>query len=770
MKCCNEGESQRRHVVIKGIVQGVGFRPFIYNLAKKHSLSGYVRNDGIGVTIEVEGNTKAIDEFLITVRENPPPRATIFDIKIREMDLLGKSNFQILKSRDRADKFVPVSPEIATCPECLAELSDPSDRRYRYPFTNCTNCGPRFTIVKDVPYDRKFTTMSPFPMCDKCQREYDNPEDRRFHAQPNACPVCGPRLELLDKTGGSVESDDVIGDACKLLRQGSILAIKGLGGYHIACSAQDNRAVETLRDRKYREYKPFALMVKDIDTARQLCYVNKGEEEILQGVIRPIVLLRKKPDGPISAAIAPNQNYNGVMLPYTPLHYLLLKESKLILVMTSGNVSSEPIVYQDDEGLDRLKGIADYFVANNRDIHIRTDDSVVRVWRGSETVLRRSRGYAPFPILLHFNFQAQLLSCGAELKNTICLTRDNYAFMSHHIGDLENIETLTSFEEGIDHFQRLFNISPEYIVFDNHPNYLSTKHALSIEGKQKIGVQHHHAHIVSCMGDNAIDGEVLGVAFDGTGYGDDGNIWGGEFLQCDYAGFNRLGHLEYMRLPGGEWAIKEPWRIAASYLYSTYGNDMLDLDIEFIDSLDREKWSVMRRMLDTGINSPLTSSAGRLFDAVSALIGVRRQVFYEGQAAIELEMAISEDETGVYSFDTKMSGDVKIVLLKKIIQGIVKDLAHDQKKGSIAAKFHNTVAEIILTLCVGFRERSGLTRVALSGGVFQNVYLLERTFSLLNNNGFAVYTHHRIPTNDGGISLGQVIIANKLLEKGMVGR
>ncbi len=744
---------------IKGIVQGVGFRPFIYNLAKKHNLLGYVLNNTSGVSIEVEGKRSSIDKFLKEIKCYAPPQAVIFEIRNNYIEPFGYKDFTIRDSEDHEGKFVPISPEIATCNDCLKELFEPSDRRYRYSFINCTNCGPRFTIVKDIPYDRKFTTMAPFIMCEKCQGEYDNPEDRRFHAQPNACPDCGPGLSLLNAEGAEIEVSDVVTEVCGLLKEGNIIAIKGLGGYHLACDALNKDAVSKLRARKYREYKPFAIMVKDIETAKQICYVNDEEEKILKGTIRPIVLLRKRPEYPMSEDVAPRQNYYGLMLPYTPLHHLILAESGLVLVMTSGNISSEPIVYYDDEALNRLKGIADYFVVHNREINIRTDDPVSRVWRGKEVILRRSRGYVPYPLLLSCKFKGRILACGAELKNTFCLTRDNYAFMSHHIGDIENPETLTSFERGIEHFKRIFNIEPTCVAYDLHPEYLSTKYARSLDGIHKIGVQHHHAHIVSCMGDNGIDGEVIGVSFDGTGFGTDGRIWGGEFLICDFSDFKRVAHLEYTPLPGGEKAIKEPWRIAASYLKRIYKDNMFDLDIDFIKGIDKNKWFMIEKIIDKGINSPMTSSAGRLFDAVSALIGIRQEIYYEGQAAIELEMAANCKEEGSYHFDLKDLGDKTEIALEPTIRDIVSDLLDKVDTRIISSRFHNTIADIILKVCLKINKTSGIDRVVLSGGVFQNMLLLNKTFDLLDKRGFKVYSHHRVPPNDGGISLGQAIIA-----------
>jgi len=762
----NKNMKCRAQINIKGIVQGVGFRPFIYNLAKKYNLSGYVLNNTSGVSIEVEGERSVIKEFIDKVRSQPPPQAEIFEIRSQHVEPIGYNDFTIRESENHTERFVPISPELATCDECLKELFDQSDRRYRYPFINCTNCGPRFTIVKDIPYDRKFTTMSPFVMCEKCQREYDDPADRRFHAQPNACPKCGPRLFLLDREGMEIKAADIITEICRLLKEGNIIAIKGLGGYHLACDAMNKDAVARLRSRKYREFKPFAVMVRDIKTARQICYVNEEEEQLLKSIRRPIVLLNKITECPIAEEVAPLQKCHGLILPYTPLHYLIIAESGIIPVMTSGNISSEPIVFDDKEALTHLKGIADYFVLHNRDIYIRTDDSVSRIWQGKEIVLRRSRGYAPHPLLMPFFFNDEILACGAELKNTFCLTKGNYTFTSHHIGDLENLETLVSFEKGIEHFKRIFNVEPTVVAYDLHPEYLSTKYALSQEHLQKIGVQHHHAHIVSCMGDNGIDGEVIGVSFDGTGYGIDGKIWGGEFLICNCRDFDRVAHLEYISMPGGEKAIKEPWRMTTSFLYKIYGDDMMNLGIDFIKGLDIEKWQLIKKMLEKGVNSPMTSSAGRLFDAVSSLLAIRKEVYYEGQAAIELEMMADKEEKGEYQYDQAEDHNKTIILLEPVIRGIVSDINCRVTKKVISARFHNTIAKIVLNLCLKLRKTNGINRVVLSGGVFQNMLLLDRSFTILKECGFEVYTHHRVPPNDGGIALGQVIVANELIKKG----
>jgi len=753
---------------VKGIVQGVGFRPFIYHLARSLNLSGYVLNDTAGVSIEAEGDESDIQMFIESIKKKHPPRAEIFEIQSKRTDLIGYEDFEIRESAGQEEKFIPISPELATCSDCLAELFNPRDRRFRYPFINCTNCGPRFTIVQDIPYDRKLTTMSVFPMCEECDSEYHNPADRRFHAQPNACPVCGPGLTLLDREKKVIPVQDVISRVCALLKEGYIIAVKGLGGYHLACDARNNDAVSRLRERKFREYRPFALMVKDTRTAREICFVNEKEEQLLSGVKRPIVIMKRRPDALVSERVAPNQRYLGVMLPYTPLHHLLLAESELILVMTSANISSEPIVYKDKDAFDRLAGITDYYLVHNREIHIRTDDSVSRVHHGEEVVIRRSRGYAPHPLLMKRPFDAQILACGAELKNTFCLTRDSYAFLSHHIGDLENMETLSSFEEGIEHFKKIFNIKPAVIAYDLHPEYLSTKYAHSLKNIKKAGIQHHHAHIAGCMADNGLEGEIIGVSFDGTGYGTDGRIWGGEFLICDYGSFRRAAHFEYFQLNGGEKAIKEPWRIAASLLHKIYGDDMISLDMDFIRGLDKDKWHILRQMIVKGVNSQLTSSVGRLFDAVSALLGIRKEIYYEAQAAVELEMKAGSIDDACYGFDyTDREGMIEIVF-DQVIKGIISDMSKRIDVGIIAARFHNTIAVIVSDTCVKIRKQTGIDRVAMSGGVFQNSLLLEKTFALLRKNRFRVYTHHRVPTNDGGISLGQAVIAGEMLRTGKI--
>ena len=751
---------------IRGVVQGVGFRPYIHALAEEHNLAGFVLNNTQGVYIEVEGRELDIRNFTIAIKDKKLPQAEIFDIKTEQAEPVGYKQFHIRESEHENVKSVPVAAELATCKDCLSELCDADNRRYGYPFINCTNCGPRFTIVKNTPYDRIHTTMSDFTMCKECSREYRDPADRRFHAQPNACEKCGPKLSFLDRDGKTMPVDNVIKEAARLLKEGSIIAIKGLGGFHLACDAFNQDAVSTLRARKHREYKPFAVMVKDIAAAKQLCEVSRYEEDMLTGMRRPIVLLKKRSGNDSAEDVAPNQQYLGVMLPYTPLHHLLLEQSDPALVMTSGNISSEPIVYRDAEAVDRLKNIADFFIVHNREIHVRTDDSVSRVWQGKEMLLRRSRGYAPHPILLKKEIRPHILACGADLKNTFCLSKGNQVYMSQHIGDLDSIETLISFEKSIGHFKRMFDITPDLVAYDLHPEYLCSKYARSHSDIKTIGIQHHYAHIVSCMVDNGIDEQVIGIAFDGTGYGIDGNIWGGEFLLCDYHTFERIAHFEYFSLPGGEKAIKEPWRVAASLLYRIYGHDMMKLEIDFIKLLDKDKWGIIQNMLEKKINTPLSSSVGRLFDVVSALTGVRRNVYYEGQAAIELEMKADPGESGEYEYGIKEYNEKQEILLETLIKCIVSDIKAGVGVEKISARFHNTIARIALDMCIYMREVKGINSVALSGGVFQNIFLLQRIYDLLTRQDFSVYTHQRVPTNDGGIALGQTVIASEIMKKG----
>ncbi len=750
---------------VRGVVQGVGFRPFAYRLAREHNLKGWVRNTSGSVEIEVEGDAESLENFLGNLETQAPPMARIEKVKATFYPPKGYTEFEIRESLSQEGKYQLVSPDIATCEDCKRELFSPTDRRFRHPFTNCTNCGPRFTIIEDIPYDRPKTTMRQFEMCPECQQEYDNPLDRRFHAQPNACPKCGPSLELVDSNGNPIEADDAIKAASDLLKAGKILAIRGLGGFQLACDATNEEAINFLRARKRRPAKPLAVMAGNLEEVENHCFVSPEERKLLQSPECPIVLLRwKHSSSSIPPAVAPNLKYLGVMLPYTPLHHILLRETGIPLVMTSGNLSEEPIAKDNDEALRRLRGIADYFLLHNRDIYARYDDSVYMV-EGVPQAIRRARGYAPYPIFLPFKAKP-ILACGAELKNTFCLTKDEHAFLSQHIGDMENEETLDHFENTIGLYKKLFRIEPEIVAYDMHPEYLSTKYALEVSeerGLKSIPVQHHHAHIVSCLVENRVKGPVIGVAFDGTGYGTDGTIWGGEFLLADYHRCQRVGHLEYVPLLGGVAAINKPYRMALSYLYTLLGEDFSveGLPISKVNSAELD---IIKQQLKRRVNSPLTSSAGRLFDAVAALAGVRGEIDYEAQAGIELEM-LAPDESGefeekAYPFSVIKDQAIKVVKLAELISTIVQDIRNQVPTPIISLKFHNTMAQIIAKMCKTIARESGINKVALSGGVFQNRLLQKLAVSALHKDGFTVLTHHLVPCNDGGISLGQAVIAN----------
>ncbi|MBN1176851.1 MAG: carbamoyltransferase HypF [Dehalococcoidales bacterium] len=750
------------NISVRGVVQGVGFRPFIYQLATGHNLCGWVCNTSEDVRIEVEGETREIERFLRGIREQAPPLSQIENITVTVGLPANHEKFEIRHSISEEGKYQLVSPDIATCPDCLHEIFDPADRRYRYPFTNCTNCGPRFTIIEDIPYDRPGTTMKAFRMCPECQKEYDDPTDRRFHAQPNACPSCGPQLELVDAKGNPVQCDDVIVKACELLKAGKIAAVKGLGGFLLACDATSQSTVNRLRQRKNRPAKPLAVMISTLDEVMRHCEVSIEEEKLLISPGGPIVLMKWKPESPVTKAVAPGLSYLGVMLPYTPLHHLIIREIRRPLVMTSGNISEEPIAKDNDEALHRLGDIADYFVMHNRDIYARYDDSVMIIERDAPQFVRRARGYAPYPIHLPYESR-QILACGAEEKNTFCLTRDNFAFVSQHIGDMENMETLEHYENTIALYKKLFRIDPEFIAHDMHPEYLPTKYAVELaekEGIKPVPVQHHHAHVASCMAENGVEGPVIGVAFDGTGYGTDGHIWGGEFLVGDYTGFQRMEYLEYLPLPGGAQAIKRPYRTAIGYLLAL--GIELDRQLPFLKNIDPGEIDIIRSQIEQGINAPLTSSMGRLFDAVSALIGVRGIIEYEAQAAIDLETLAGKavNESARYPFSVTKNEDINTIKVHDLLAAIVNDLHNRTPKARIAARFHNTVAQMILEICQKISPKTGINGVALSGGVFQNRLLLRKAVDLLESAEFEVYTHRQVPCNDGGISLGQVAIAH----------
>lgn len=751
----------RENIIIKGIVQGVGFRPFIHKLVQNYNLSGWVLNSNQGVEIDIEGEMEELNSFVSDIKVKLPPLARIEKIEVNQLHLIGYKGFSIKKSITKEENgFVLVSPDISICEDCLQELFDPRNRRFHYPFINCTNCGPRFTIIKDIPYDRGKTTMRVFEMCPQCQSEYENIEDRRYHAQPNACAECGPQV-FLYQNKRKLENVDPVKEAVKLLKDGKIGAIKGLGGFHLACDATNNEVVTKLRLLKNREAKPFAIMSFNLEKIKQYCKLGKKEEKWLINRARPIVLLKKKEDSLISSLVAPRNNYLGVMLPYTPLHCLLLKDNFTALIMTSGNIADQPIIGDNQEALEKLDGIADFFLLYNRDIFNRCDDSVVKIVNDGNVFFRRSRGYVPYPIILDFKLK-EVLALGGELKNTISFSKENYVFLSQYLGDLKSVETLNFLKESIENLEKIFRVNPETIACDLHPDYLSTQFAEEIgakKGLKVVKVQHHHAHIVSCMAENNIKEKVMGVAYDGTGYGDDGKIWGGEFLLCDLKKYFRVGHLKYYPLPGGDKAIEEPWRMAYSYLYSIYGPKAKTLDIDFNHRMDYDKLSIIEKMIDKNINSPLTSSCGRLFDAASSLIGIRDEINYEGQAAMELESLCAFGIKERYKFCIYKEGKEFIIDPQEIFIDIIEDLKKGIDKKIMAAKFHNTVAEFTLNLCGKIRENNGINKIALSGGVFQNRYLTEKIISLLERDNFQVYTQRIVPPNDSGISLGQVVVA-----------
>src|SRR5918912_4003489 len=764
---------ERRAVAVRGIVQGVGFRPFIYSLARRHGLAGLVRNDAEGVHIEVEGSPEALDLFVRGIVDEAPPLAVVEAVSSWPLAVRGERAFRIEESREGAQRRALISPDVATCADCLRELFDPADRRYRYPFINCTNCGPRFTIVQDVPYDRAKTTMSVFEMCPECQREYDDPSDRRFHAQPNACPVCGPQVRLLDRFGHELHSkpEDPLLRAGWMLRGRAVLAIKGLGGYHLACDPFDDRAVRTLRGRKVRQDKPFALMARDLEQVRELCRVGPEEERLLTSPSCPIVLLERLEDSGVAGEVAPRQKTLGVMLAYTPLHHLLLHDAGIPLVMTSGNRSDEPIAYRDEEAFEQLWDIADFFLVHDRPIHMRCDDSVVRVTGERTYPIRRSRGYAPTPLGVAESFGRHTLACGGELKNTFCVAKERHVFLSHHIGDLENYETLRSFREGVEHYCRLFDAQPELVAYDLHPEYLSTKYARELEetGLPAVAVQHHHAHVASCLADNERPGEerVIGVALDGTGYGTDGTVWGGEFLEGSIReGFARRAHLEYAPLPGGAAAIRQPWRMALAQLLALYGEEaVLKLPLSVVRRAGERNVRLVSRLVERELNTPPTSSAGRLFDAVAALVRVPGswRTTYEGQAAIELELAAKGPASQRYPFRLRPEGEGWVVETRETVAGVVEDLLAGREAGEISSRFHRTVAEMVVAGCEKIRETGGVSAVALSGGTFQNMLLLGQVIGLLEEKGFDVYRHRRVPANDGGLALGQAVLADVII-------
>ncbi len=707
-----------------------------------------------------------VDSFLPGVQRNLPPLAHVTQIESMEIAVRHDHDFRIIESDARGPADVQITPDTATCPDCLNELFDPTNRRFRYPFINCTNCGPRLTIIRTIPYDRTNTSMTCFPLCPQCHAEYKNPADRRFHAEPNACPVCGPHLTLLDAKGHAVAANDPVNAAIDLLLSGHILAVKGLGGYHLSVDAASDEAVRKLRSRKYREEKPLAIMVRDMEQARKIVRAGADEEALLTSSRRPIVLLKKIKNGLVSKAVAPGVSCLGVMLPYTPLHHLLLKDHFAALVMTSANQVDEPISTGNREALDRLQGIADYFLVHNRDILVRCDDSVAFVAAGHPQFIRRSRGYVPHPLVLR-NPLPPVLALGGQLKTTQCIVKGRFAFVSPHIGDMETPQARDFFHESLALMKRVTDTDPQMIACDLHPAYYSTRAAKELTAERIIPVQHHHAHIASCMADNQITGDVIGLAMDGTGYGLDGNAWGGEFLIADETHFQRFGHLRYLMLPGGEKAIHEPWRIAISLLRTAYGREWKEIAGQLKLIPGETQGDLFDKIIENAIHSPLSSGLGRLFDGVAALIGLRRQVSFEGQAAMELESLAGRSSGAPYPFEILQSdGEPCVLDMSAAIRAMVTDLEADRSKPHLAARFHRTLIEAFTAVSESIRRSTGLSRIVLSGGCFQNRILLAGTMGRLRLSGFDVYCHRHVPANDGGLSLGQAVIAASMIKKG----
>lgn len=759
---------RRVRLRIGGTVQGVGFRPYVFRLANALELGGFVCNDARGVLVEVEGAPPALDAFVQRLPVEAPPLAVCDTIVREEIAPVGANAFTIGQSIAAPQPRALVSPDTATCADCLRELFDPSDRRYRYPFVNCTNCGPRFTIVRGVPYDRSLTTMASFRMCARCQAEYDDPADRRFHAQPNACPACGPMARLVDGSGrpAAASAVDAVAAASRALRDGAIVAVKGVGGYHLACRADHEATVARLRARKHREAKPFAIMVSSVASARALAELDALDERLLTGRERPIVLVRRRRGAAVASAVAPGHRDLGLMLPYSPLHHLLLADTETALVMTSGNVSDEPIAYEDDDALARLAGIADLFLVHNRPIEWRTDDSIVRgVSLGGirrPMMLRRSRGYVPSALRLPVPAVEPVLACGGQLKNTFCLARGTQAWIGPHVGDLANFETLESYERGIAHHERLVSVSPATIAHDEHPDYLATNYALDRAERTErdtIGVQHHHAHLAACLAEHGEEGVAIGIIFDGSGYGSDGSVWGGEVLIGDLASFERVGHVRTVSMPGGETAVREPWRMACAWLCDCEPSIVPERPRMMREFVDEGRWQLMSRLARSVIASPRTSSMGRLFDALAAICGVRCVVSYEGQAAIELEMAADTDEWGRYELSLGEEDGQLILDPRPLVRSVVADLEAGVRVPTVASRIHNGVAEAAARTCRVVADRRGVRTVVLSGGVFQNVLLLERTAAMLDRGGFRVLVPERLPPNDGGLSFGQAAVA-----------
>jgi len=748
-------------VEVEGIVQGVGFRPFVYRIAEEYGITGSVTNTARGVEIVASGDGDSVYLFLKALKDEAPPAALVEKVSVFSIDPTGATAFEILPSDSDGRRQVLISPDLATCDDCARELFDPGDRRYRYPFINCTNCGPRFTIIGNTPYDRPLTSMARFEMCEKCAAEYADPRDRRFHAQPNACPVCGPKAWLVDASGAALEGE-AAAEAARLIADGKIVAIKGLGGFHLACDATSDEAVALLRERKHRYGKPLAVMVENVDAAHAICEIDATESKLLRSPKRPIVLLREKETSALSREVAAGLDRQGLFLPYTPLHHLILSEAGVPLVMTSGNVSSEPIAIDNEEARSRLAGIADYFLLHDRDILVRYDDSVTRVFRGAEYPMRRARGYAPYPIRVSPPVDVEVLALGAELKNTFCVLRGGQAFLGQHIGDMESAGEVDHFEEALQAVLRLFSLKPELVAHDLHPDYLTTQMAPDF-GLPMVGVQHHHAHIVSCMADNAVTGDLIGVAFDGTGYGTDGTVWGGEFMVCDETGFSRAAHLYQYPMPGADACIFKLYRMVMGVLSELYEKEEALERLRSLFDVDEAEAASLLLQLENKVNAPMTSSAGRMFDVAAAISGLRSEALYDGQAACELE-AVATGTREYYNFILDRSRDPWVVDTRPIFREMLLDVEGGRGPAVIGGKFHATMALIVIETCEALAADTGLDRVALSGGVFQNEMLAGWVVDGLKASGLRPLVHGRVPCNDGGISLGQAVAAARSKE------
>jgi hydrogenase maturation protein HypF len=754
----------RKKLQVTGVVQGVGFRPFVYRLAQVHRLAGWVCNTSTCVEIEVEGPPDSLEQFVHQLSTQAPDLARVETVVALEAEPQGRSGFTILESRRRGATEALIPADVATCEACCQEVMDPENRRYLYPFTNCTDCGPRFTIIRKVPYDRDHTTMSVFSMCPACRAEYEDPGDRRFHAEPTACPVCGPQV-WLQEPGRSRLGQNAIEVAARLLKAGKIVAIKGLGGFHLATDARQDKAVATLRQRKGRVDKPFAVMVRDLAEAEKLCLLGKLERDLLLSRERPIVLAPKRRDSEVSPQVAPGHRYLGLLLPYTPLHFLLMAQAPAALVMTSGNLSEEPLVVTNEAALSKLAGLADTFLLHNRDIEVPCDDSVVRPLPPDRAIhLRRARGFVPGPVYLPLK-TPPVLGVGGEQKNTFCLAWDRTAILSQHIGDLDTVETFDYYTQAIAHFKSLCRKDPKIVAHDLHPQYLSTRYAGGLKGVRLVGVQHHHAHIAACLAENKCLEKCIGLALDGTGYGLDGAIWGGEILLADLADFTRSGHLAPVRLPGGEAAVRDPQRMALAYLHQAFGEPVEPLARELGLVFPPLESRIILHQLTAGNNSPWTTSAGRLFDAVAAALNICRRRTYEGQPAIELEMAADPEEDGFYPAAIKVEQETLIIDTLAIFRRVVDEYRYGIDAAKIAARFHNSLVRLFASASELVREQTGLETVALSGGVFQNAMILSRLSAALLQQGFQVLTHRLTPPNDGCISLGQVAVAAARLEQ-----